>query len=48
MIIEKAQACLGFFMLKVHPIQREDSDTIVLIAPIQAIAQRKSFVKNVE
>lgn len=48
MIIEKAQACLGFFMLKPYPIQCVACDTIALIAQIKAITQRKSFVKNAE
>ncbi|MDD2738267.1 MAG: hypothetical protein PHR94_04990 [Methylomonas lenta] len=48
MTIEKAQACLGFFMLKPYPIQCLASDTIDLIAQTKAITQQKSFVKNTE
>jgi hypothetical protein len=48
MIIEKAQACLGFFMLKPYPVQCVASDTIALIAQTKAIIQQKSFVKNAE
>lgn len=46
MIIEKAQACLGFFMLKAYPIQRLASDAIVLITQIKPLFSKRVLLKT--